>query len=78
MNYCQSYAYYAPSFRQLWKSQGSVACHAAMADIYATLPLHDHESAYSGKLYAELDAIRDRLLEIEQNFKLAHALRVGV
>ncbi len=33
----------------------------ARYDILKTIPLHDFESAYSGKLWAELDAIREAL-----------------
>jgi len=45
--------------RVRWTGKCAASMSAAKADILATLELHDGASAYVGKLYAELDAIRD-------------------
>lgn len=59
-SYEAAFAYYAPLFRSQWKTLSPEACAASKADILETLALHRERSPYVGKLYAELDAIRDR------------------
>ena len=58
-------------------------CEYAIADIHATLALHDRDTShpYVAKLYAELDAVRDRRMVLESKtlrqrrlIKSAHAL----
>lgn len=58
--YEDAYAMYAPQYRTQYARKSARACHAAIREINATLKLHDR-GAYTGKLYAELDAARDRL-----------------
>jgi len=59
-SYEEAFAHFAPIFRDMWKTRSVAACAAAKRDIVETLPLHQERNAYVGKLYAELDAIRDR------------------
>jgi hypothetical protein len=56
-------------------------CEFAIADINATLGLHDYGHPYTAKLYAELDAARDRRMVLQSKtlrtrrlIKSAHAL----
>lgn len=62
--YSEAYAFHYPRFQQAYRVAGKAGCQHARADIYATLALHPEQSPYTGKLYAELDAIRDRLMAI--------------
>lgn len=58
-SYESAFAFYAPLMRERWVDQPDDVCARASFDIYETLVLHPHPSPYTGKLYAELDAIRD-------------------
>jgi hypothetical protein len=58
-SYEDAFAYYAPIYRHYWRLSRKEARDYARADILATLKLHDERTPYVGKLYAELDAIRD-------------------
>jgi hypothetical protein len=65
--YAESFAEWAPQMRQRWIGVTDVVrLFHAKADVLATLKLHDEPSAYTGKLYAELDAIRDAELAIRR------------
>lgn len=56
--YEEAYAFYAPMMRRRWARSTKAARAAAIADINAVLKLHER-GPYVGKLYAELDAVRD-------------------
>lgn len=58
-SYEEAYAFYAPVFRRQWKGRDLPAAVRARADILDTLRLHEERTPYVGKLYAELDAVRD-------------------
>ena len=53
------YAVFAPQYRKMYAKRSIASCDAAIRDINETLKLHER-SPYTGKLYAELDAARDR------------------
>jgi hypothetical protein len=58
--YQHAYAKHAPLMRDRWKGCRDITkLAAAKADILETLKLHPADCSYAGKLYAELDAIRD-------------------
>jgi hypothetical protein len=58
--YCAAYAKWSPLMRDRWAGRKDPQSFAyAKAEIAVLLQLHD-VGAYVGKLYAELDAIRDR------------------
>jgi hypothetical protein len=58
--YNEAYATFAPIMRARWTSKSAQASmDASKSDILETMKLHPIASAYVGKLYAELDAIRD-------------------
>lgn len=57
--YESAYAHFAPIFRARWNGQPESKLIFAQADVLETLKLHPERSAYAGKLYAELDAIRE-------------------
>jgi len=60
--YETAYAFHYPRYSALWARKERAACEGARADIYATIAAQgDARDAYAGKLYAELDAVRDRL-----------------
>ena len=42
-------------------------CRYAIKDCTETLQFYDHENPYAKKLWVEIDAARDRLMEIERN-----------
>lgn len=64
--YCESYAHWAPLMRARWNKESSEAAMKYVADdIMATLALHER-GPYVGKLYAELDALRDAALAKRQ------------
>lgn len=59
-DYGPAYAHWAPIMRERWVTPGYLPHRAAAKrDILETLALHPDLSAYSAKLWAELDAIRD-------------------
>lgn len=60
--YQESYAYHSLLFREIYRKKSVAACEAAIRDIKATLELHVEPSVYGAKLWAELDAARDRLM----------------
>ena len=72
--YAVTYAAKYPLYVALWKAKRKgldiytlrYFASVAKRDILATLPLHSVEEAYTGQLYAELDAIRDTLLDAER------------
>lgn len=65
--YGHAYAYWAPLYRARWtlgsRRDNSASIAFAKRDVQETLSIwsgpEDRSSAYVGKLYAELDAIRD-------------------
>jgi hypothetical protein len=71
-DYGSAYAHYAPIFRDMYAARSRLACESARADISETLRLRSVEWAganrdpYAGKLWAELDAVRDRLMAISK------------
>jgi hypothetical protein len=64
--YEEAYAHYAPIFQRQWATANvtQATCIRARDDIQQTLALHKACNPYTGKLYAELDAIRDRLMNL--------------
>jgi hypothetical protein len=53
-------------------------CEFAIADIHATLALHERDLGhpYVAKLYAELDAVRDRRMVLQsKNLRTRRAIR---
>jgi hypothetical protein len=69
--YCQSYAKWAPIMADRWCGaidRGVLI--SARQDVYDAISMHEDQShwdhAYLGKLYAELDAIRDRQLVVDR------------
>lgn len=64
-SYEAAYAFYAPIMRRRWRHSNSAKRHYAAADILDTMRLHSW-GPYMGKLYAELDAIRDAEHEYER------------
>ena len=66
-NYEEAYACYAPIYRAQWGAANVTldVCKRAMADIYAALRLHSERTPYTGKLWAELDAVRERLAALQ-------------
>ena len=66
-NYEEAYACYAPIFRRQWGAANVTlaTCKRAMADIYDSLKLHPERTPYSGKLWAELDAVRERIAKLQ-------------
>jgi hypothetical protein len=63
--YAAAYAAHYPRYTALWSTRSIGACLGAREDIYATLRAQgDERTPYTGKLYAELDAIRDRELDL--------------
>lgn len=59
-NYEEAFAFYAPIFTAQYAKASRAKCEYAIEDINATLKLHER-GAYTGKLYAELDAARTKL-----------------
>lgn len=62
--YSTSYAACIDRYTKHYRNVPLPQCLHARDDVYATLAIHekeDHRSAYVGKLYAELDAIRARI-----------------
>lgn len=58
--YCESYALQAPIMRLRHKKATLAQIAYATADVLATIELHPGmDTAYCGKLWAELDALRD-------------------
>jgi NAD-specific glutamate dehydrogenase len=72
----QAYALYAPYFREQYRAKSRAACESAIEDINETLRCHER-NAYTGKLYAELDAARDRLAAYRNKSRAALRLAVN-
>lgn len=64
--YSQSYMLHAKRYRDLWSTRTIQACHFAMIDLHSTLKEWPWQSEYTGKLWAEVDAIRDRQAAIQK------------
>lgn len=63
--YRMSYARNYPLYVMRWEDRKPSECYYAQRDIHATLKAcPDADPAYIGKLWAELDAIRDRMMTI--------------
>ena len=61
--YKQSYALHYPRYSAMWSRKHAWQCRYAQEDIHTALRLMpDADPAYLGKLYAELDAVRDRMM----------------
>ena len=69
--YEDAFAHYAPMYRAHWSRSRKEARDYAARDILATLKLHDERTPYVGKLYAELDAIRDAELAYQNRRRKA-------
>jgi len=69
-SYNASYTQHLPIMQARWKGciLPSVLAHAK-ADILSVIPLHRPDSAYVGKLMAELDAIRDAEMALRAPLK---------
>ena len=63
-DYQVAYAQYAEFMRAKWRGRPARECNYARGDIARTMPHHPIDGAYMGKLYAELDAIRDRMMAL--------------
>jgi len=68
--YRAEYARLAPLYRQRWANAAVLALDHAKADILAAMLACGGDPAYDAKLYAELDAVRDR----ENDIRLYNAL----
>lgn len=64
--YCQAFAAQAPLMRARYATASVAQCFYAKQDVLATIALEagQFDPAYIAKLYAELDAIRDRELSL--------------
>ena len=71
--YQEAYAHHAPRYREYYADKSSRACCAARDDILDTMHVMAVNlrcgeglmaDPYTGKLYAELDAVRDRLMNL--------------
>ena len=61
------YAAFLRHFRSRWNHCADQhKLRAALQDCNETLALQDEPSAYAGKLLAEMDVLRDRLLDLSQ------------
>jgi hypothetical protein len=58
--YEEAYAQWAPFYRAAYAHRTRASCEYAIGDINQVLKLHER-GLYTGKLYAELDAARERL-----------------
>lgn len=68
--YRMAYAKYYPLYVMRWETRARHECVYARHDIVATLhACGENDPAYVGKLYAELDAVRDRVLVLDQRLK---------
>ena len=63
--YGREYAKYAPMYRSIWKDRTLEGCRWALQDIHNTLKEREMDG-YTGRLYAELDAVRDRLMSLKK------------
>jgi hypothetical protein len=63
--YRREYARCAPIFLQMWQQRPVEMCRWALQDIYNTLVGREMD-AYTGRLYAELDAVRDRMMALKR------------
>ena len=78
MNRTISYQDLAAVFRRKFAGLGMYECISAMNDCYETLAIHEHEPAsseYVRKLWCEIDAIRDRQMQIQRNASELRAMR---
>jgi len=64
--YSTAYAEHAPRYRTIWRNRDVKECRGALRDIHETLAIHSGPSEYTGKLWAELDAIRDRVIILQR------------
>ena len=74
----QSYREMCDAFRAKFADAGAYECICAMADCYATLqsrPEMEPTDPYYIKLWAEIDAIRDRQMEIRKNVQELNEMR---
>ncbi len=66
--YQEAYAHHAPRYREFYAAKSEHACCAARDDILDTMHMLAlnlrHYDPYTGKLYAELDAVRERLMNL--------------
>ena len=63
--YRREYARCAPIFRQMWQQRPAELCSYALKDIHHTLAGREMDG-YTGRLYAELDAVRDRMAALKK------------
>jgi hypothetical protein len=74
----QSYREMSDAFREKFAGAGAYECVCAMADCYSALqarPDVPHTDPYVVKLWAEIDAIRDRQMEIRKNVQELNRMR---
>ena len=64
--YGREYARCAPIFRQMWQQRPFELCGWALQDIHNTLKGREMDG-YTGRLYAELDAVRDRMMVLKRD-----------
>lgn len=62
--YGSAYVEHAPRYREIWCERTIQQCHFALIDLHDTLRNWPHQTAYTAKLWAEVDAIRDRQMAI--------------
>ena len=66
--YQEAYAHHAPRYREFYATKSERACCAARDDILDTMHVLAlnlrHDDPYTGKLYAELDAVRERMMNL--------------
>lgn len=71
--YNEAYSAHYPRYSQYYRTKSRVECEYARDDINETLVIVSHnqinEDPYVGKLYAELDAVRDRLMQLDKRGK---------
>lgn len=65
--YEEAFAFHSPIYRQLYKARSLQSARSAIKDIQETLALHNDRGSYAGKLWAELDAARDRIMVLSRN-----------
>ena len=65
--YEEAYAAHYPQFQKAYKSAPLQACLGARKDIYETLVHHYGRTPYEGKLMAELDAARERIMVLSRS-----------
>lgn len=63
--YGREYARCAPIFRQMWQEKSIEECAHALTDIHFTLAGRETDG-YAGRLYAELDSVRDRMMVLKR------------